>query len=352
VLHIDGGGTDRRNINSWNTPVMPRPSHSPAKVSDERAIVVGIDGGGSKTLIASADRVGQVIKLERGRGTSPLESPRWREALAELARPFAGAPGLAGVAAALPAYGEVEAASAAQQRAIGELFGAAPQRLLNDVDAANIGAFAGGPGILILAGTGSMAWARDQAGQSHRTGGWGDVIGDEGSGYCIGRQVLGAVSKAIDERAEPTRLVAEVFDLLGFRHGDKLDHLVGWAAGLAEPRMQIAALAPLALALAEHGDPAAGAIVDAAATELALHVHTLERRLAAPTMAWSFAGGLFASPALRRAVTEQVGRPPSLPRLPPVGGALLAAAQHLGWTIDEGWIETLANSLARLSGQR
>ncbi|WP_082528348.1 BadF/BadG/BcrA/BcrD ATPase family protein [Devosia sp. Root105] len=344
MVHIDRDGTDLPELNSWRAPV-PRHSHSPSQ-----AIIVGIDGGGSKTLIASADRGGQLISLERGRGTSPLESPGWREALAELARPFAGASGLAGVAAALPAYGEVEAASTAQRQAIGELFGAAPQRLLNDVDAANIGAFAGGPGILILAGTGSMAWARDPAGNSHRTGGWGEVIGDEGSGYWIGNRVLGAISKALDERAAPTALVDAVFDRLGLASADGLNDLVGWASRLGEARMQIAALAPLALALAEQGDPTAGAIVDAAAAELALHVRTLERRLAAPTMAWSFAGGLFASPALRRAVTRHVGRPPSLPRLPPVGGALLAAAQHLGWPIDEGWIDTLAGSLGELSG--
>jgi N-acetylglucosamine kinase-like BadF-type ATPase len=327
---------------------MPRHSHPyPA----EQPTIVGIDGGGSKTLIASADRSGRAISLERGRGTSPLESPGWRDALGELAQPFAGGPGLAGVAAALPAFGEVEAASAAQQQAIGELFGAVPQRLLNDVDAANIGAFAGGPGILILAGTGSMAWARDAAGQSHRTGGWGEVIGDEGSGYWIGSRVLGAVSKALDGRAEPTGLVPAVFDRLGLASDDGLNDLVGWASRLGEARMQIAALAPLALERAEAGDPAAVAIVDAAAAELTLHVRTLERRIGAPTMAWSFAGGLFASPALRRAVAEGIGRPPALPRLPPVGGALLAAAQHLGWPTDETWIETLAGSLGELSGR-
>lgn len=325
---------------------MPR--HTPLPATSE-AIIVGIDGGGSKTLVASADRSGRAIRLERGRGTSPLESPGWREALTKQARPFAGDPRLAGVAAALPAFGEVDAASAAQEQAIGELFGEAPHRVLNDVDAAHIGAFAGGPGILILAGTGSMAWARDATGRSHRTGGWGDVIGDEGSGYWIGSRVLGAVSKAIDGRIEATRLVAGVFDVLGLRGDNRMNELLGWASRLDEPRVQIATLAPVALALAEAGDAAANAMVGAAADELTLHIRTLEQRLAAPTMAWSFAGGLFASPVLRRAVAERVGRPPSVPRLPPVGGALLAAAQHLGWQTDDRWLDTLARSLETLS---
>jgi N-acetylglucosamine kinase-like BadF-type ATPase len=310
------------------------------------AIIVGIDGGGSKTLIAAADRTGHVIELAKGRATSPLEIGTWRQALADQVRPFAGRPELAGVAAALPAYGEVEVVSAAQERAVGDLFGDVPQRVLNDVDAAHTGAFAGGPGILILAGTGSMAWARDQAGASHRTGGWGEVIGDEGSGYWVGKRVLSAVSKAIDGRAAATGLVAATFTLLGLEPGDEVNQLEGWPSQLAEPRTQIASLARVALDLAGQGDMTARAIVDAAADELVLHVRTMERRLSAPRMDWSFAGGLFSSPSLTRAVIERVGRPPSLPRLPPVGGALLAAAQHLGWQIDDAFVARLASSIA------
>lgn len=309
-------------------------------------VLVGIDGGGSKTLVAVADQSGQVTALRRGRATSPLESASWDQALAAQVRGVAGRPDVLVVAAALPAYGEVEAVSAAQERVIGELFRAVPQRVLNDVDAANIGAFAGGSGILILAGTGSMAWARDEAGASHRTGGWGEIVGDEGSGYWIGRQVLGAVSKSIDGRAEPTGLVAGVFNLLGLDLGDKVNQLEGWAAELSEPRTQIAALAPVVLNLAEHGDVTAQAIADAAADELAWHVRTMERQLAAPAMAWSYAGGLFQSAVLREAVVARIGRPPRLPLLPPIGGALLAAAQHLGWRLDDEFVARLASSLA------
>ena len=310
------------------------------------AVIVGIDGGGSKTLIAAADGSGEVIDLVRGRATGPLESATWRQALVEQTRPFVGCVGLVGVAAALPAYGEVAAVSAEQERAIGDLFGSIPQRVLNDVDAAHIGAFAGGTGILILAGTGSMAWARDQEGASHRTGGWGEVVGDEGSGYWVGKRVLSAVGKAIDGRAGPTRLVEGVFDLLGLELSDAVSQLEGWASQLCQPRSQIASLSRVALDLAQDGDIAACAIVDAAAAELADHVRTMERRIAAPAMDWSFAGGLFANPSLMRAVIEQIGRPPSLPRLPPVGGALLTAAQHVGWQIDDKFVAQLASSIA------
>ena len=309
-------------------------------------VLCGIDGGGSKTLVAIADSTGQVIELRRGKATSPLESATWNEKLAEQARPSARRVDLLAVAAALPAYGEVQAVSAAQEQVIAELFGAVPQSVLNDVDAAHIGAFAGGPGILILAGTGSMAWARDDAGTSHRTGGWGEIVGDEGSGYWVGRRVLGAVSKSIDGRGEVTALVAGVFNLLGLDLGDKVNELEGWAARLEEPRTQIASLAPVALNLAEVGDAAARAIAEAAADELAWHVRTLERKLAAPAAAWSYAGGLFQSAVLREAVVARIGRQPSLPLLPPIGGALLAAAQHIGLATTDDFVARLASSLA------
>ena len=309
-------------------------------------VLVGIDGGGSKTLVAVADATGNVKSLTRGKATSPLESATWNIRLAEQTRAIAGRGDLVALAAALPAYGEVEEVSAAQERVIAELFGTVPQLVLNDVDAAHIGAFAGGPGILILAGTGSMAWARDEAGASHRTGGWGEIVGDEGSGYWVGRRVLGAISKSIDGRGEVTGLVAGVFNLLGLDLGDKVNELEGWASRLTEPRTQIAALAPVALNLAEHGDAAARAIADAAADELAWHVRTLERTLAAPGMAWSYAGGLFQSAVLREAVVERIGRQPGLPLLPPIGGALLAAAQHIGLTTDDEFVARLASSLS------
>ena len=309
-------------------------------------LLCGIDGGGSKTLVAMADTTGQVRALTRGKPTSPLESATWSTKLAEQTRALAENPDLLAVAAALPAYGEVEAVSAAQEQVIAELFGAVPQRVLNDVDAAHIGAFAGGAGILILAGTGSMAWARDEAGASHRTGGWGEVVGDEGSGYWIGRQVLGAVSKSIDGRTGPTSLVEGVFALLGLDRNDRVNQLEGWASRLAEPRTQIASLAPVALAHAGRGDVAARAIVDAAADELAAHVRMLEQKLAVPAMAWSYAGGLFESVVLRAAVVERIGRPPCLPLLPPIGGALLAAAQHAGLPTTDTFVARLARSLA------
>lgn len=309
-----------------------------------RDLILGIDGGGSKALLALADRTGRILGLSQGEGINPVDNRAWRSGFEARLRPFAGEAGLAGVAAALPAYGEVEEISADQRGVIATAFGKIPQRILNDVDAAHIGAFAGGAGILILSGTGSMAWARDAAGRSHRVGGWGETIGDEGSGHWIGRRVLGLVSQSIDGRAAPTPLVDGVFEQLGIERSEPMNALEGWVSRLTRPRAEISALAPIAARLAETGDPGAAALIEQAAEELARHVATIARQ-AGDDLAWSYAGGMFASRALREAVTRRIGRAPQPPRLPPIGGALLAAAQHLDWPVHSAWIDSLAASI-------
>jgi len=307
-------------------------------------VILGIDGGGSKAVVALADRTGEVIRLARGKGINPLDNPSWRETLERQLRPFANAPALAGVAAAVPAYGEVEEVSTSQREAIAAAFGKVPQRILNDVEAAHIGAFAGGPGILILSGTGSMAWARDVAGRSHRVGGWGDTIGDEGSAYWIGRRVLSLVSQSLDGRAARTALSEAVFKELAIDRTNPMNGLEGWVFRLRNPRSEIAALARIADRVAKGGDAGARTIFLEAAEALARHV-TAIARLAGLASDWSYAGGGFRSRVLREAVAARIGRPPQPPRLPPIGGALLAAALQAGWQLDAPWIERLAASL-------
>jgi len=309
-------------------------------------VILGVDGGGSKTLIAIADASGTLIRMARGDGINPLDNRRWREDFEAQFRAFGTVQDLAGAAVALPSYGEVEEISSAQRAATTSVLGPVAQRVLNDVDAAHIGAFAGGPGILILSGTGSMAWARDAAGNSFRVGGWGDLIGDEGSSHWIGMQILGLVTRALDGRAEMTGLVDAVFDFLRLNRAEPMNSIEGWVAHLGHARSEIAALAPIASRLAEAKDVGALRIVDEAAEHLAAHVTTIARQHNLP-LDWSFAGGTFASRVLLDAVAKKIGTPPQRPVLPPIGGALLCAAKDLDWPVDEAWIGRLAASIAK-----
>lgn len=309
-----------------------------------RDLILGIDGGGSKVQLMLADMQGRIVKASRGGGVNPVDNRNWRAILeAELSR-FSDDGRIGAVAAALPAYGEVEAFSAQQRDVIAVAFPNIPQRVLNDVDAAHLGAFAGGAGILILSGTGSMAWARDAADRSYRVGGWGETIGDEGSAHWIGRNVLSRISQAIDGRAGPTAMVEAVLDHLGIEHTAPMDGLEAWVAHQDNHRAAIASLSALAGRLADAGDAGAIAIMDAAAEELARHFTAIARQ-AKVEGPWSYAGGTFACRSLLEAVSERIGKKPMPPKLLPIGGALFAAAQELDWPVPPAWIEGLAASI-------
>lgn len=304
-------------------------------------LILGIDGGGSKVLAALADRAGNVLRMSRSGGVNPMDNPNWRRELDLSLRPFLEEQRLAAVAAALPAYGEVVRLSEQQREAIASAFPNARQRVLNDVDAAHLGAFAGRPGILILSGTGSMAWARNSASVASRVGGWGDVIGDEGSSYWIGKAALGLVSQSLDGRAGPTTLVKAMFEHLQLDSADPVNALGGWVSELANPRADIAALSVLVDRMAQVGDEGAIRLIEQAAFELAKHVEAIAPHCD-PGADWTYAGGTFASRSLLTALERRIGRPAIAPELPPIGGALLAAAQLLDWPVDAGWIRQIA----------
>lgn len=304
-------------------------------------LILGIDGGGSKVLVALADRAGNVLGMSRSGGVNPMDNPNWRRELNRALHPFLAEARLAAIAAALPAYGEVERLSEQQREAIASSFPKARQLVLNDVDAAHFGAFAGQPGILILSGTGSMAWARNAAGLSVRVGGWGDVIGDEGSSYWIGRAALSLVSQCLDGRAAPTALAKAIFAFLGLDDSDPLNALGGWASELKNPRADIAGLSVLVDRVAADGDVGAKQLIEQAAAELAKHIQAISPHCDG-TADWTYAGGTFASSTLLAALEQRIGRPAAEPKLPPIGGALLAAAQLLDWPVDDGWIRQIA----------
>jgi len=110
-------------------------------MSDE--LILGIDGGGSKVLVTLADKDGRILRTALGGGVNPMDNPDWRQELERHIEPFRNEPGLAAVGAALPAYGEVAHLSSLQKRCIDEAFPDIRRTVLNDVDAAHLGAFAG-----------------------------------------------------------------------------------------------------------------------------------------------------------------------------------------------------------------
>src|SRR6185295_1759966 len=112
-------------------------------------------------------------------------------------------------------------------------------RVAGDSEISLAAAFGDGPGILLNAGTGSIAFARSPDAHLHRAGGYGWQLGDEGGGYWLGRRALDVAARSQDGRGEGSTLLARLLGALGLRH---LDDLIRWTA-TATPG-QVAALAP------------------------------------------------------------------------------------------------------------
>jgi glucosamine kinase len=263
-----------------------------------RRIFIGIDGGGTRTTAVAHDEAGrELARLQGGAGlVRSTEPTAGAAALADLTervlRAAGAAPPATALCCALAGAGRHEdriaIAAALQREAIAERI-----RVITDADAAFHDAFATGPGILLIAGTGSIAIGRGAAGGPlTRVGGWGALLGDEGSGYAIGRAALRACARAHDGREGETTLLPTILTHLGL---DAAEELIHW--GGAATKREIAALAPLVLATADKGDAAALAIADGATRELIGHLDSMIRTLAPwpepPTLA--FAGGLIAS---------------------------------------------------------
>ena len=137
----------------------------------------------------------------------------------------------------------------------------------NDAEAMLRGITSGQAGALLIAGTGAIAYACDQAQNIVRAGGWGHRAGDEGSGYWLGQEVLRAIFKMEDGRGEPTLLKNTVFDYLRIQHVSEL------AAWLFQPTHTNAQLAKMGAFLADavaKNDACAIQISTRAAHELVL----------------------------------------------------------------------------------
>jgi len=134
------------------------------------------------------------------------------------------------------------------------------------------GALMGQPGIILIAGTGSVMFARDVNGEIHRVGGWGRFIGDEGSAFVIGREALRAVAKYIDGRGEETILKKMIFEKF------EINDLMQIVSGIYSGEFDIAKVAPIVMEAVELGDYVAKEILDEACDELFYHIEAMTKK--------------------------------------------------------------------------
>ena len=217
-----------------------------------------------------------------------------------------------------------------------------------DAEAALAGAHGLQEGVVLIAGTGAIAYGRNAQGERVRADGWGPLLGDEGSAHWIGVQVLRAVMRARDGRGEPTSLTPAVLAHFGL---DAEEDLVTRLPAAHTSAEAIAPLAPICTAVADGGDAVARAILQDAGARLAQSACAAVLNLGLPgPVRIAVTGGAMRSKHLRDAVERSVARQCGAARIiepifPAVVGAGLMALQAAGIDIDQALLGRVTESL-------
>ena len=191
------------------------------------------------------------------------------------------------------------------------------------------GAFSGKTGSILIAGTGSIMFGKDAAGNIHRVGGFGRFIGDEGSGFSIGRKALTAIAKEFDGRGAKT-IITNLF-----KDKFKIETQENLIIEIYKNNFDIAAAAPLVLKAAEMNDETALRIIKDESDELLSHISTMAEKINEPVLNTAFIGGIIRnenlySTTLKNKIAESL---PSIrikqPENPPEVGAILMAKEFV-----------------------
>lgn len=299
--------------------------------------VLGIDAGGTKTVCYLADRDGRVIGEGRGGGANlqahgELQVEKVLHGVIDQA---IGDRSILPSAVCLGVAGVDRPEDDRTVRAIMRRLGFRRHTLVvNDALIALVAGVGDEPGVVLIAGTGSIAYGINEAGYAARAGGWGFVLGDEGSGYWIGRQALAAVVREADGRGPGTRLTPLVLEHFQLERVDGLVRAV-YENGLK--RQTVAALGGVVESARAMGDVAAADILTKAGEELTRAAASVITRLEMRGHAFGavLAGGMFkmipwlATDVTRR-LAEVAPRATVLPlKIEPAMGAVQLAIREL-----------------------
>ena len=286
--------------------------------------VAGIDGGGTHTRIEVRDMQNQLVRRgefgpfninsigETAFRALLREVFGWCGGMKDCARLVVGGAGISNPKAAVSLSEELEKA---QFRGRWKLCGDQEIALRGAVD---------GAGVVVIAGTGSICFGKNAAGETARSGGYGHLIDDGGSGYALGRDVLGCAVRCADGRVENSGIFKAVCDRLGGP-----EKIVPFVYAPETSKADIAQFAPLALEQAQLGDTEAGKILHREATELAQMVEAVQRRLDMSGCEIALLGGLIAAQNPYRQVVAQL--------LAPLGTVVQARHDALWGAAQMAW---------------
>ena len=240
---------------------------------DKPLYIIGIDGGGTKTTSVLCTLDGVILAEAQGDPTNfqIIGIERTSHTILELVETCCHSVGcsisqIGAVVTGLAGAGR----SKDQQNMCDGIMDLAHTRNLtinnlvveSDARIALEGAFDGKPGMIVIAGTGSIVFGKDERGKIFRAGGWGRLIDDEGSGYAIGQQAFRAVARSLDDKNAKTKLTKLFEEKFGLSTQETIIH------SLYKENFDIASVMPTVIHAASKGDKAAKRILDNAALEL------------------------------------------------------------------------------------
>jgi N-acetylglucosamine kinase-like BadF-type ATPase len=301
---------------------------------------LGVDGGQSSTKALISDESGAVIGAGRGGPCNHVKGPEGREKFSHAIGECLDA---ARAAAGLAADVEFEAVClgfsggpADKEGLLKEMVRARRRVITDDALIALSGATAGAPGVITIAGTGSISFGRNATGKTARVGGWGYVYGDEGGGFDITRQALRAALRMEEGWGPGTALRAKLLDATGAHSANELLHKF---YTVDFPRPRVASFAKLVGDAAVSGDAVADDILKTTAQHLADITSAARQLLFAPEDPCSVAyvGGVFRNRGVLarfRMLVEASGHSKvSPPKYGPAAGALLEAYHAAGLAV-------------------
>lgn len=286
----------------------------------------GVDGGGTRTTVECRTMEGAALCREVF-GPFNLNSVG-EERFTALLEEIAAFLGKTGECAALCIGAAGVSNPRVRELTARVMDGVCPWRLAGDHEIALHGAHSGGPGLALIAGTGSICCGKNDRGEAVRAGGWGHLIDDGGSGYALGRDLLSAVVRQWDGRGEETVLTRLLLARLEI---ETPQELVAYVYGGDKSR--VASLAPLAGQAAAQGDRTALDIYARNGAELGELVLAAAKRLGMETGEVALLGGLLTGDGrLREALTAWLAeRAPGLrciePRQDAAAGAAMLALE-------------------------
>lgn len=310
---------------------------------------LGIDGGQSHTEAVIADEHGRIRGRGRGGPANHAEQPGGRERLARAVSESLCAAIEEARIAPEPSDVEFEAAHCAmtggadfKEEVIRAIVRARRLSVGHDAPAALVGATGGEPGIVVIAGTGSVAYGENGRGRAVQAGGWGYLLGDEGSGYWIAREGLRRALHAEDGLDERTQLGERALCHFGVKDFRELTMAI--YAGRID-RDRLASFAVEVESAARQGDATARRIMSEAVSWLVRLAVAASRRLQCEACKVAYVGGVFRSDLVRDLFArELMAHLPAAqviaPRFDPATGAVLLAYRAAGWDLTE---EILSN---------